>query len=90
MTTTYDGSTEKVFINGVLDKSHAMTSSTPVSVSNTVSLGFMGDASENMDADIGLLLIYNRTLTAAEVTTLYSTYSSRFMIGTVTFYTITT
>ena len=78
--TTYDGSTETVYVNGVFDKSAAMTSNTPVSASNAISLGWIRDdgAIYSMNASIGVILIYNRTLTPIEVSQNFNAYKSRF------------
>ena len=80
VTTTYDGVTETVFVNGVFDKSAAMTSSTPQNAANKISIGWINDdgASKTMDADVGVLMIYNRSLSVAEVADIYSVYSARF------------
>jgi hypothetical protein len=76
--TTYDGTTEIVYINGVFDKQASMTSSTPVSASNILALGFIGSASWSLDADIGFILMYNRSLSPVEVATVHNAYAGRF------------
>ena len=81
--TTYDGTTERVYVNGVLDKSaSSFTNSTPVSASNAISLGWIRDdgASYSMDASIGIISIYNRALTAAEVSQNFNATRGRFGI----------
>ena len=83
VTTTYDGSTETVYVNGAYDKSAAMTSSTPVSSANRIGLGWIRDdgASYMMNADVGVLMIYSRALSAAEVKDVYAVYKARFGKG---------
>lgn len=79
--TTYDGTTETVYVNGVFDKSaSSFTNSTPVSVNNAISLGWIRDdgASYSMNADIGVILIYNRALSAQEILQNYNAQKSRF------------
>jgi len=81
--TTYDGITENVYVNGVFDKSaSSFTNSTPVSASNAISLGWIRDdgASYSMDASIGNIMIYNRALTASEVSQNYNALRGRFNI----------
>tara|TARA_R100000951_G_scaffold63358_2_gene53197 strand:- start:608 stop:1327 length:720 start_codon:yes stop_codon:yes gene_type:complete len=79
--TTYDGTTEKVYVNSSLEKSStSLNSNTPVSVNNAISLGWIRDdgASYSMDASIGNVLIYNKALTASEVLQNYNATKGRF------------
>ena len=79
--TTYDGTTERVYVNGVLDKSaSSFTNSTPVSASNAISLGWIRDdgASYSMNASIGVISLYNRAVSAAEIQQNYNALKSRF------------
>jgi hypothetical protein len=79
--TTYNGTTENVYVNGVFDKSaSSFTNDTPVSAANAISLGWIRDdgASFSMDASIGIILIYNRALTAAEIQQNFIAKKSRF------------
>ena len=81
--TTYDGTTERVYVDGVLDKSaSSFTNSTPVSASNAISLGWIRDdgASFSMDASIGNIMIYNRALTLAEIQQNFNALRGRFGI----------
>lgn len=77
---TYDGSTEIIYVDGVFDKSAAMSSSTPVSSANAISLGWIRDdgASYSMNASIGNIAIYNRVLSASEILQNYNAQKSRF------------
>ena len=81
--TTYDGTTENVYVNTSLDKSaSSFTNSTPVSASNAISLGWIRDdgASYSMDASIGIILIYNRALSASEIQQNFNALRIRFGI----------
>jgi len=80
MVTTFDGTTERVYINGVLEKSATMTPAIPNSASNRVVLGAPWNAAENMNADVGVVLMYNRTLSASEAQQIFTTYVTRFSI----------
>ena len=77
---TYDGSTETIYVDGVFDKSAAMSSSTPVSLANAISLGWIRDdgAAYSMNANIGNIAIYNRVLSASEILQNYNAQKSRF------------
>ena len=112
MVTTFDGTTEKVYIDGVLDKTVTMTPaipvngvlgksaskalSPPVTSSNRVVIGCSLDSVENisvenisvkntfsetMDADVAVVMMYNRALTASEVVQIYGTYAKRFSVS---------
>ena len=79
--TTYDGTTERVYVDGVLDKSaSSFTNNTPVSVSNAISLGWIRDdgASYSMDASIGNIMMYNRALTVQEILQNYNALKGRY------------
>ena len=80
--TTYDGTTEILYVDGVFDKSASMSTSTPVSANNKISLGWIRDdgASYTMDADIGMILVYNRVLTATEQLQNYNATKARFAL----------
>ena len=80
MATTYDGITERVYINGNPDKSHIMTSSTPVNANNVFVLGYVNNGAQNMNADVGFVLFYNRFLIASEISKIYNTYALRFSL----------
>ena len=85
MVTTYDGTTESVYINGVLDKSATMTPAIPAT-GNKVVLGASWDVGQNMDADVGVVLMYNRALSALEAQQLYNIYALRFNAPTGNFH----
>jgi len=79
VTTTFSGGsggTENVYVDGVLDKTATMTTSTPVNTNNKFTVGWMRDneAYLNMDANVAVILYFNKALSAAEVTALYNKY----------------
>jgi hypothetical protein len=77
---TFDGTTENVYVNAVLDKSASMSSSTPVSAANAISLGWIRDdgASFSMSAEIGLIYVYNRVLSIGEIKQNFDALRGRF------------
>lgn len=79
VTTTFTGGvggTETVYVDGVFDKSATMTTNTPVNAINKFTVGWLRDneAMYNMDANVAVILYYNKALTAAEVLALYNKY----------------
>lgn len=80
--TTYDSTTETVYVNGAYDKSSAMTSNTPVDAANGICIGWIRDdgASASMDASVGVVLIYNRALSSAEIVKNYNSLKGRFIL----------
>lgn len=86
VTTTFTGGTsgtETVYVNGAFDKSATMTSNTPVNSINRFDVGWMrdGEPSLNMDANVAVILYYNKALNAAEVLALYNKYKKRFNLN---------
>ena len=82
VTTTFAGGTngtETVYVDGVFDKSATMTTSTPVNAINKFNVGWIRDneTSLNMDANVAVVLYYNRALSAAEVLALYNKYKKK-------------
>ena len=82
MVTTFNGSTEKVYINNVFEKAARMTPGTFPSIRNTAVIGMSSATHHTMNADVGLVLMYNRSLSSSEVTQMYSTYANRFVLPT--------
>ena len=80
--TTYDGTTERVYVDGVLDKTAAMTTNTPVSSSNAIGYGWIRDdgATYSMAASIGTMMLYNRALSSFEVEQNFNALRGRFGI----------
>jgi hypothetical protein len=78
---TYDGTTERMYVNGILDKSASMSSSTPVSVDNKISLGWIRNdgASYTMSASISNIYVYtNKVLTSKEILDNYKALKGRY------------
>jgi hypothetical protein len=79
VTTTFTGGTngtETVYVDGVFDKSATMTTNTPVNSINKFTVGWLRDneADLNMNANVAVILYYNKALSASEVTALYNKY----------------
>ena len=81
MVTTFDGTTERVYINGVLDNSATMTLAIPAT-GNKVVLGASWNAAQSMDADVGVVLMYNRSLSSSEAAKMYINFALRFAMPT--------
>jgi hypothetical protein len=82
VTTTFTGGTngtETVYVDGVFDKSANMTTNTPVNSINRFDVGWMrdGEPSLNMNANVAVILYYNKALSATEVLALYNKYKKR-------------
>jgi hypothetical protein len=71
---TYDGATERVYVNGNLDNSAAYSGGvgTPASFGTYIgSMGFSGGATHTFAGSLDEVRVYNRALSAAEVKQLY-------------------
>jgi hypothetical protein len=82
VTTTFTGGsngTETVYVDGAFDKSANMTTNTPVNSINRFDVGWMrdGEPSLNMNANVAVILYYNKALNATEVLALYNKYKKR-------------
>jgi hypothetical protein len=85
VTTTYSGGTngtETVYVDGQFDKSATMTTNTPVDPINRFNVGWIrdGEPQYTMDANVALILYYNRALSAAEVLALYNKYKKKLSL----------
>lgn len=80
MATTYSGLIENVYVNGTIDKSATMSFNVPISNYNSFVIGWINydAATYNMDANVGLVLVYNRALSAAEISQVHNFYKARF------------
>ena len=76
-TATYDGSTMRVYINGVEDNTQSYSSTVDITTKN-VTIGATSAITVPMNGDIGPVLVYNRTLSASEVLQNYNRVKSRF------------
>jgi len=82
---TWDGTTGRIYIDGVLNNSAAMTG--PI-LTNSVDVVLGGDAASTLrlNGDLDDVRVYNRALTAAEIASLYAnTASYKFDTGGITF-----
>ena len=80
VTTTFTGGTNgtsTVYVDGVFDKSGTMTTNTPISSNNKITLGWVSDGSISMDANVAVVLYYNKALSASEVLALYNKYKKK-------------
>jgi hypothetical protein len=74
------GGTETVYVDGVFDKSATMSTSTPVSSANRYGFGWIRDdgAAYGMNAELGVIMYYNRALTSTEVAQIYNSYKDTY------------
>ncbi len=74
VTSSYDGVTLKLYINGVLDNSTATALGVGSPASFNTAIGGMGMApgTYTMDGDVDEVRLYNRALSAAEIKQLYN------------------
>ena len=78
LTLTWDGSTQKFYINGDLKKSMSLGSISRVLDSTTSIGGHNGGSYRMMNGEVPFLRIYNRTLSPQEVLQNYNAQKSRF------------
>ncbi len=68
---TYDGTTEKIYIDGVLDNSNSASGDVADNVGAAVTLGHTPENSAYLNGFLDDVRIYNRSLSATEVRALY-------------------
>ena len=68
---TYDGSTEKGYVNGVFESSYVPTTPNVTLTSVTIG-GKMNDGDNNFSGLIDDVRVYSRALTAAQITAMYN------------------
>ena len=76
---TYDGSNMKIYVNGVLKNTQAQTG-TLATNSETAKIGTFQGTNYNLTGRISNVSVYNRALTAAEVSQNFNALRSRFSI----------
>ncbi len=76
-TATYDGSTMRVYINGVEDNTQSYSSTVDITAKN-VTIGATSAITVPMNGDISPIQVYNRTLSAQEVKQNYNALKGRF------------
>ena len=75
---TYDGSAVKFYINGALDSSLSY-SGTPYSLGASDWIGRRWDSNEFLNAEIPVVRLYNKALTASEIAQNYNATKSRYI-----------
>lgn len=78
LTLTWDGSTQKFYINGSEKTSMALTSISRVLASTTSLGGYRDGTYRLMNGEVSLVRIYNRKLTPLEILKNYNGYNKRF------------
>ena len=82
VTTTFTGGaggTETIYVDGAFDKSSTMSPNIAVSANNRLNIGWIydGQPQYTLDANVAVILYYNRALPAAEVLALYNKYKKK-------------
>ena len=75
---TWDGSTQKVYINGVENQSGSKTGTITYGSQDVIIGNLEGATGFYYDGKIGPILVYDKALTATEITQNYNTQKSRF------------
>ena len=75
---TYDGSTVKFYINGALDSSLSY-SGTPYSLGASDWIGRRWDSNEFLNAEIPVVRLYNKALTASEIAQNYNAAKDKYI-----------
>lgn len=81
--TTYGSSTEKVYVNGNLDKTSSLNFNIPNSTANKVCIGWVRDdgTGVTIDANIAMILFFNRELSAAEISQIFNDNKAKYNIN---------
>lgn len=75
---TWDGSVQKIYVNGVLKNSENL-SSTPQNFSNTLSIGDYSSSSFRMiNGNISSIKVYDKALSESEIKTNFNAYRNKF------------
>jgi len=75
---TFDGSTVKVYVDGSNTDTATTTSTANINSASNVSIGKVFSTDRYFDGHIPVLKIYDRALSADEITRNYNTYKNRF------------
>ena len=78
---TYDGSTIRIYVNGVENGSGTSSTKSVTTIDERMWIGASGDSTgttNNFDGDIGPVMIYDKTLTQAEITQNYNASKDRY------------
>ena len=78
--TTYGSSTEKVYVNGNLDKTSSLNFNIPNSSANKVCIGWVRDdgTGVTIDANIAMILFFNGELSAAEISQIFNVNKAKY------------
>jgi hypothetical protein len=81
--TTYGNSTEKVYVNGNLDKTSSLSVNIPNTAANKVCIGWVRDdgAGYTLDANIAMILFFNRELSQAEISQIFNDNKAKYNIN---------
>ena len=81
--TTFGNSTETIYVNGNLDKSASLNNNIPNTAANKVCIGWVRDdgTGGTMDANIALILFFNRELSASEISQIYNDNKAKYNIN---------
>ena len=74
---TYDGSNMKIYINGSLDQTKARSGTIPTNNVN-LGIGYDGNGALAFNGKIAISSIYNRALTASEISQNFNAHRGRF------------
>lgn len=77
-TATYDGSALKLYVDGVLFNSTA-TSIVAATSTRGVAIGKRWDADDCIDGSIPVAIMYNKAISASDVTLLYNQFAPRYV-----------
>ena len=83
LATTYGNSTEKVYVNGNLDKTSSLSVNIPNTAANKVCIGWLRDdgAGYTLDANIAMILFFNRELSQAEISQIFNDNKAKYNIN---------
>ncbi|MGB1004754.1 MAG: LamG-like jellyroll fold domain-containing protein [Salibacteraceae bacterium] len=73
LTTTYDGSDLKLYVNGVLDRTETINDTFNNSSFPNFHIGQRFDGAQSFDGEIDDIVVYNRALNSSEIQQLYNT-----------------
>tara|TARA_R110000851_G_scaffold200424_1_gene351678 strand:+ start:182 stop:868 length:687 start_codon:yes stop_codon:yes gene_type:complete len=79
ITATYNGSSAKIYINGVLDETFTTTITPGTFTPNATMIGSQNYSNRYFNGEISTLFTYNTALTAAQVLQNYNAQKSRFI-----------
>ncbi len=78
--TTFDGTSAKIYVDGSNTTTTTTTSTANVNSASNVSIGKVYSSDRFFDGNIPVVNIYNRALSAEEITRKYNSYKKRFSL----------